>query len=93
MAALGQPVPAEPAPMYAPSFQQPLQGMYQDPYSAAQAYGGAGYAQAPLYQDFPVGMYAGNAPLAGALQWEMPQVRSLLTSLLQTLMWHYETHL
>ena len=74
MAALGQPVPpAEPMSAYAPPFQLPEQGMYQDPYLAAQSYGGA-YLQPALYQDLSGGMYAGAAPLAGALQWEMPQV-------------------
>ncbi|KAL0030506.1 hypothetical protein WJX79_000125 [Trebouxia sp. C0005] len=73
MAALGQPVPpAEPTSAYAANFQHPEQGVYQDPYLAAQNYGGA-YPQPTLYQDLSGGMYAGAAPLAGALQWEMPQ--------------------
>ena len=76
MAALGQPVPpAEPTTAYAPPFQHPEQGVYQDPYLAAQSYGGGGaYPQPTLYQDLSGGMYAGAVPLAGALQWEMPQV-------------------
>jgi len=74
MAALGQPVlPAEPTTAYASPFQHPEQGMYQDPHLAAQSYGGA-YSQPTLYQDLSGGMYAGAVPLAGALQWEMPQV-------------------
>lgn len=78
MAALGQPVPpAEQMPAYVSPFQQPMQGMYQDPYVAPQGYNGAVYAQAPVYQDFSGGMYAGNSPAAGALQWEMPQVRTV----------------
>lgn len=78
MAALGQPVPpAEQMPAFASPFQQPVQGLYQDPYMAAQGYSGAAYTQAPLYQDFSGGMYAGNSPAAGALQWEMPQVRTV----------------
>ena len=76
MAALGQPVPpAEQLPAYASPFQQPMQGMYQDPYMTAQGYSGAAYTHAPLYQDLSSGMYAGNNSAAGALQWEMPQVR------------------
>ena len=77
MAALGQPVfPAEPNPTYAPGFDYPLQGMYQDPYAAAQGYRGAAYSQAPVYQEVPASLYAADMPLAGALQWEMPQVHS-----------------
>ena len=81
MAALGQPVfPVDQlTPTYVPSYQQPLQGIYQDP-SVAQSYGtGAEYLQVPVYQKpfyqgTSGGMHAGMAPLAGALQWERPQV-------------------
>ena len=77
MAALGQPVVvAEPSPAYAPAFQQPYQGMYPDPY-AAQGYGAPQYTHVPVYPNYPDGAFPADVPLAGALQWEMPQARQM----------------
>lgn len=77
MAALGQPVEAaEPSSAYSPAYQLPYQGMYQDPYAAAQGYGVSQYTQSPGYTSYYEGAFQPEAPLAGALQWEMPQVRS-----------------
>lgn len=78
MAALGQPViAAEPSPAYAPAFQQPYQGMYLDPYAAAQAYGAPQYIHAPVYPNYPDRAFPAEVPPASALQWEMPQVRKM----------------
>lgn len=75
MAALGQPVmAAEASPAYIPAFQQPYQGMYQDPYAAAQGYGAPQYIHAPVYPSYPDRAFPAEGPLASALQWEMPQV-------------------
>ena len=77
MAALGQPVVvAEPSPVYAPAFQQPYQGMYLDPY-AAQGYGAPQYTPVPVYPNYPERAFPADVPVAGALQWEMPQVRQM----------------
>ena len=79
MAALGQPVAAaEPSPAYAPAFQQPYQDMYQDPYAAAPGYGEPQYA--PEYPSYAERAFPAEAALAGALQWEMPQVCPAETS-------------
>lgn len=76
MAALGQPVvAAEPSPTYAPAFQQPYQGMYLDPYAAAQGYEAPQYTHVPVYPNYPDRAFPAEVPLTGALQWEMPQVR------------------
>ena len=72
MAALGQPVEAASAP--APAYQQPYQGVYQDLYAAAQEYGVPQYTQSPGYPGYSERAFQPEAPLAGALQWEMPQV-------------------
>ncbi|KAL3136295.1 Zinc finger C2HC domain-containing protein 1A [Trebouxia sp. C0010 RCD-2024] len=74
MAALGQPVvAAEPSPTYAPAFQQPYQGMYLDPYAAAQGYEAPQYTHVPVYPNYPDRAFPAEVPLTGALQWEMPQ--------------------
>ena len=77
MAALGQPVEAaELSSAYAPVYQHPYQGLYQDPYAAAQGYAAPLYTQPPEYPSSTEHAFQPEAPLAGALQWEMPQVRS-----------------
>ena len=63
---------ADASPVYASAFQQPYQGMYQDPYTAAQTYGDVQFTQPPVYQNYSGQGFSAEAP---ALQWEMPQVR------------------
>lgn len=77
MAALGQPVEAtELSSPDAPAFQHQYQGMYQDPYAALQGYTTPQFMQAPGYPNYSDRAFQPDAPLAGALQWEMPQVCS-----------------
>lgn len=77
MAALGQPVEAaEQSSAGALAYQSSYQGMYQELYAAAQGYGVPQYTQSPGYPGYSERAFQTEAPPAGALQWEMPQVRT-----------------